>query len=520
MPDETCRAFDSVAAFDRNALHRFIVGADPAPRKMTTVEVNALGDPFASLLFARGKIPRSGEDVVDKIKTAVPTGNPLKRHSSFILGEGSQLPSTPQTADVGRSLRFVVTLGAGPEGPDLFVSVVNPRQAGGVEVMAWDRKAGGFNYYRSTGNAMWMFGGNSRDALRDSSRGKGPFESHRSGALLMKELKSPWINWHSPDANIPETAFRPTDPRRTHKWFTEKEPGGGLTLETEAARPAITRWAKERFKKLRKDGGPVTRPRMIMEQILDTPTVNIATTHNESGALQPADQLDLPATFFVDSEGLADTLGLTPPPFFTVSGRIYAKCLDKFDVRLEEGLFAQMGDSHFCFLVLERGFEDQVVLRQAIEIGLVTKRLAASLLMVDPWNPIFSDRRRALLNHVPATASIEDGKSSFSSDMARAILKAAKAGPAGTPEAEFAERWKVGANFKGPFGRILNRYYKAVTAKLATQAGFEGYFKLNEERRQTFKATMPIAEFPLLLPHTNITATGRQMARDGTVAGG
>ena len=60
------------------------------------------------------------------------------------------------------------------------------------------------------------------------------------------------------------------------------------------------------------------------------------------------------------------------------------------------------GDTHFCFLVPERAFEDQAVLREAIEIGLVTKRLAACLLMVDPWNPIFSDRRRALLRHVPA----------------------------------------------------------------------------------------------------------------------
>ena len=31
---------------------------------------------------------------------------------------------------------------------------------------------------------------------------------------------------------------------------------------------------------------------------------------------------------------------------------------------------------------------------------------------------------------------------------------------------------------------------------------------------------MPIAEFPLLLPHTNINPRGRRMQRDGTVAAG
>lgn len=76
MPDETCRAFDSVALFGASALHRLVVGADPEPRKMTPAEVKALGDPFASLLLARGKVPRSGEELVEKIKAAVPAGDP------------------------------------------------------------------------------------------------------------------------------------------------------------------------------------------------------------------------------------------------------------------------------------------------------------------------------------------------------------------------------------------------------------------------------------------------------------
>jgi hypothetical protein len=522
MPDETCRAFDSVAPLDPNVLHRFVVGADPAPRKMSPVEVKALGDPFASLLLARGEVPRSGEELLAKIKAAVPGDDPLKKQSSFVLGEGSQLASTKESAGVDRTLRFVVTLGTGPEGPDIFLSVPDPKQPNLIEVMAWDRKVGGFNYYRSTGDgAMWMFAGNSRDALRDSSRRKGPFESHPSGALLMKELKTPWINWHSPAANIPETAFAKNDPRRTHEWFKKKEPGGALTFEFEAARPAMTRWAKARFATLRKKGGTVSRPRQIMEQILDTPTVNLATTHIESRALSPSDRLDLPTTFFVDSEGLSDILGLDPPPAFTVTGKIYARCLDKFEVRMDDGQgFTPKGDTHFCFLVPERAFEDQVVLREAVEMGLVSKRLATCLLMVDPWNPIFSDRRRALLRHVPATATMAKGKSSFTRDMAKAILEAAEKGPAGTPEAEFAKRWKVGTGFAGAFNKLLNLYYAAVTAQLRTQAGFDGYFKLAEERRRDFQEKTRIAEFPLLLPRTNIAPVGRRMQQDGTVSGG
>jgi hypothetical protein len=520
MPDETCRAFDLVQPPDPEALHRFVVGGDPAPQTMNATEVKALGDPFAVLLLAPGRFPRSAEAVIEGLRAAVPKGHALKTMRTFIVGEGSQLPSTQETARVNRTLRFIVTLGRGPQGPDVFLSVGDPRDSSGVEVMAWKRGAGGFNFYRSTGDtAMWMFAGNSRDALRPNSRGKGPFESHPSGSLLMKELKEPWNNWHSSLANIPVTAFAKHDPRRRHDWFTKRDPGGAYALELEAARPAITRWAERRFSRLRERGGTIDRPRMIMEQILDTPTVNLVTSFRESRALRNADPIDLPATFFVDADGLSNTLGLAFPPFFSVTGKIYKRCLDKFNVHLDDGdRFRQKGDTHFCFLAPERAFEDQEVLREAIEIGLVSKRLAACLLMVDPWNPIFSERRRALLSHVPATATIAKRKSRFSAEMAAAILEAADQGPADTPEAEFAQRWRVGPRFTAPFNKILKRYYAAVEAKLKKQAGFEPYFQLAEERRQQFKQTMPIAqEFPLLLPRTNITATGRRMRSDGTV---
>jgi hypothetical protein len=513
--------FDDVDPAAPNALHRFIVGLDEAPEQMSRAEVKALGDPFAVLLLAKGRFPRTAQAVVDGIRRAVPKGHALKTFRTFVVGEGSQLPATQETARVNRTIRFIATLGRGPQGPDVFLSVGDPTDTSGIELMAWNRRRGGFNYYRSTGDpTMWMFAGNSRDALRTGSRGNGPFESHPSGALLMKELKLPWQNWHSPQANIPVTAFARNDPRRRHAWFTKRHPGGAYILEFDAARPAITRWASRRFADLRRRGGKVAEPRLIMEQILDTPTVNMVTSFRESRALRDRDAVDLPPTFFVDSDALSSLLGLAFPPFFTVRGKIYKRALEKFDVRVEDGEgFSQRGDTHFCFLALERAFEDQEVLREAIECGLVTRRLAACLLMVDPWNPIFSGRRRALLAHVPTRATIADGKSSFSREMAMAILEAAEGSP-GSPEAEFAERWRVGAQFRRPFNRMLKRYYAGVEAKLRTQAGFDAYFKLLEERRLRFKDTMPIAEFPLLLPITNIRATGRRMKADGSVGRG
>jgi hypothetical protein len=513
MADETCGAFDSVPATDTKALHRFVVGVDPAPRKLTAAETRALGDPFATLLLAKGKFPRTAEAVIEGLRAAVPKGHALKELSTFLVGEGSQLPGRES-----EGLRFIVMLGRGRQGPDVFLSVADPKASHGVEVMAWKRGAGGFNYYRSTGDPpMWMFAGNSRDALDPKSRLKGPFESHPSGALLMKELKVPWQNWHSSFARIPATAFPQGDPRRRHPWFKDLDPGGAYTLEFEGARPAITRWAQKRFERVREQGGTIGRPRLIMEQILGTPTANLITSSAESRALRDGDDVDLPSTFFVDSDALSGLLGLAFPPFFAVKGRIYRRCLEKFDVRLD----GRKGDTHFCFLVPERAFEDLEVLRAAIQVGMVTRRLAACLLMVDPWNPVYSTRREALLAHVPDSATVVDRKSTFSRDMARTILDAAKTAPAGSPEAEFAERWNVGAQFRPAFNRILKRYYAAVEDALKTQAGFESYFQLAEERRRQFFDATPIGrEFPLLLPQTNITPVGRRMQPDGKVKRG
>jgi hypothetical protein len=71
---ETCGAFDEVGQLETKALHRFVVGADAVPRKLTRAETKALGDPFATLLLARGKFPGTAEAVIDGLRRAVRRG--------------------------------------------------------------------------------------------------------------------------------------------------------------------------------------------------------------------------------------------------------------------------------------------------------------------------------------------------------------------------------------------------------------------------------------------------------------
>jgi len=168
------------------------VGEDHQPRTLGADEIaRELDDPFASLLLAKGTFPQTTEGVFEALNQAIGAGDVLGKESqrSFILAEGGRIAFS-DAPSLDRTVRFVVTRGNAPEGPALIVSAFFPNQVDDIELMAWDRNSGGFNFYRSLGTqGSWVFAGNSHSALADPTQGKGPFESHKSGNLLMKELR-------------------------------------------------------------------------------------------------------------------------------------------------------------------------------------------------------------------------------------------------------------------------------------------------------------------------------------------
>src|SRR4051794_39241356 len=451
ITDTSCAVFRRLPpeSLQPDAVHRFVVGEDTAVRTLTADQAAAeLGDPFATLLLLRGVFPRTAGEVLEALDRATPAGSPLRQGFFFLLGEGSQLPMNAATVSGDRNLRFLATRGKGPDGAEVLVSAFHPDE-GNVELMAWDARAGGFNYYQSVGaSSAWVFAGNSRHALADPTQGKGPFESHTSGNFLMKELRFPWINWHSQAANI-LPAVLPTDPPLTnHPWVTGRDPRGALTCEVAVAKPGIVRWTRTRFEQLLADGGVVDDPGRVLVQVVGTPTVNLITSQTEGRAAVSGGVVDLPQTFFIDSEGLTEGLGLRPPPPFQVASDVYTTNLATFQTRLSDDRgFARAGDTHFAFAVPERAFEDRAVLDQAIRTGLLTRRLAACLLMTDFPNPVFSERRAALLAHVPPRAVVTAGASTFSEEFAEAITKAAVDTAENSPEREFAARWALGEDF-------------------------------------------------------------------------
>lgn len=514
-PHRPCEAL-AREGLDGDAVHRFILGSDEHPNKLSREEAaQQLGDRFAQLVLLKGVFPRTASEVLNEIEQAVPPGDPLRTQQFFLVGEGSQIAPIPGVA-VNRSLRFLVTVGRGPGGPDIMLSAFGPDR-GTVELMAWDQKVGGFNYYRTVGaSSAWVFAGNSRHALTAPTRDNGPFESHKNGHFLMKELKFPWVHWESPAAHIDAQVL---DEERLlgHPWVANLAPGGAYTLEDNVAMPAIQRWTSARLEAL-VSGNSDETPRRVLEQVLTTLTVNLVSSQTSSAAAVSGavPEVDLPETFFVDSDSLSGVLGLAPPPPPFVPSSVYAESLRTFDVHLTDrrAAFERPGDTHFAFVVPERAFEDKDTLDQAIDREIVSRRLAACLLMVDFPNPIFSERRERLLEHVPNTPFRQRGR--FSQDVADAIRGRAAATEAGTPEHEFAQLWDAGENFEASFNTLLREYYTAFTERLGTQDGFDSYMRLAESRRD-FVRGMPIAESDLLFSRTNIPSGERIMLDDGTI---
>jgi hypothetical protein len=526
-----CEAFFG-AEGEPSSLRRFLVGSDETPQVMEAAEVEAeLNDPLAVELFRQGQFPATTEELLAALDARVGADHPLavKSQRSFVVGEGSQIAKDPSRS-FDRRLRFVVTRGQGPDGPDILISAFQAASQS-VEVMAWDERNGGFNYYRTVGGSGgWVWAGNSRHAWEPDTRSSGPFESHPTGNLLFKEFKLPWVHWHSPLATMDQLDFAAGDTRATHPWFGDKD--GAYVLEDSVAKPAIHRWNGRRLAQVA-DAGTIADPAQVMERLLGSPnprrfTVNLISSNDRHAELESAERVSLPSTFFVDVDGLSEVLGLAAPApeGFSVAASAYREALAEFGVAVRnhdqsrpleagEEAFERPGDTNFLFVVPERAFEDVDFLRQLVkpepatgerDLGLVSDRLAACLLMVDFPNPVFSERRAGLLHHVEAAfpgpvPAEEWGR--FSETLGDAIAAAAGGGEGGPAEAEFAELWSAGDGWKEAANARLEPYYEALAARLATPDGVKDVFRLAEARRNRVRR-MPIDETPLLFAQSNL----------------
>ena len=265
--------------------------------------------------------------------------NPLPVQRSFVVADGGQIPWTSETDDLQRNFRLVVTRHpAAGQHPDVMVSASTNLDSASafLQVVSWDDELGAFQFYDRRDDS-WIWAGSSWDALAPDSRGKGPFDSHVNGALNMKELKRPWVHWHSPAARILDSALAPDDPLAAEPLWVNR--GQADEFERAIARPGIQRWTAARIERRTRDGRLTSLPE-FMRQVLDTSTINLAASPLSQPALAGATTVPLPLTFFVNSDALIDVLDLDPAlDIPRVSAAVYRDILRRYQVGITDGRF-------------------------------------------------------------------------------------------------------------------------------------------------------------------------------------
>jgi hypothetical protein len=514
-------------AIEPEKIYRFVLGKDQLPTVMSSDDAEKLlCDPFAELLLKRNVFPITLRNLLAVLDTFNQSDEGLPTQSIFLVADGGQVLWTPETAGVNRQFRFAVSRsGAGNRFLLISTSTVPDSETQFLQLLSWDEKNKVYNYYERR-SGVWIWAGNSLDALAPETRHRGPFDSHVNGSLVMKELRAPWNNWHSMNASIIADALAPDDPLRNEQIFTGRRPAHEFE---NLVRSRITLWNSARLKHaLSADGKGLGNVDYFLRQILTTTTVNLVTTDRPSALVTDDEDLILPTTFFINSEALFDRVGLDPDiAKISIKGKLYRDSLVKYDFTLGDTdlstgdvILQKKGDTFFAFLVPEPAFEDLNVLEILLREKLISPKFAACLLMIDFQNPVFSAQRQKLMDFVPASAPLVDDptlKSGIEAEFLNRIDAAAIA--PGGPEEEFLQNWSLlGADWKQTFTARIEDYFAQLREKAATVEGCDGWVRLAESRRREFRR-QPLAEFSLTLPMTNIPKDSPLLAMntDGTI---
>lgn len=129
---------------------------------------------------------------------------------------------------------------------------------------------------------------------------------------------------------------------------------------------------------------------------------------------------------------------------------------------------------------------------------LLSKQTYNAMIMVDPWNPLYSWKRGVLLQYFPDEATFNSTTKSY--DMEQNFITAVKASPrmkdATSPEYEFVQNLSKSTQ---DLSTMLTDYVAKVQKRLMTQDGVSDYLKLAESRRRVYRP-VPLDEFAFTLP--------------------
>lgn len=502
---------------------RMVVGLDSAPVPLTSADQNALGDPFARLVLRRDERPMTVDAVLDRLDilsadaaladTAVPD------EQVFLLGEGGQIPFTSATAPLNRALRFVVAR-TGPGDRLILMSVdEQPSTAGGLlQVLSWDPGKGAYNFYQRR-DGVWFYSGDGTHALEPPTRGRGPFDGHVNGSLVMKELRAPWLHWNSQSVPIPPEAFAPGHPILGHRLMTHSV--GAEILERDIIQPGIDRWTVARFDRAIQ-GGTLTAADTFLRQLVQTTSVNLVASDREFREVAPGVKVNVPPAILFNVEAWTRLLDpLTIRGRVQVDGGHLLQAVDALGIALEDPVagFRQPGEAFFALACPAPAYEDLSTIFALIDRGVLSAGLVRAILAVDFSNPIQSSRRAGLLRHMPKEGGLGTGAGSCDALICDAFAAEASARP-DSDEARVLDWLATGddAAQRARIGAEIAAYHDAAKQRMQTEQGVRDLMRLVVSRRRHFR-TLGVSEFALTLPSDSLPpdAAVVMMAPDATI---
>ncbi|EPE30986.1 hypothetical protein GLAREA_03953 [Glarea lozoyensis ATCC 20868] len=427
-----------------------------------------------------------------------------------------------------------------------------------LQVASWDTKV--FRYYGrdslqlegiSEGGQKqgWVYQGVSTEAFSDESY-LGPFNGHVNGGLIMKEIHKPWLHWMT-DANDPTPNFTDTTKEALSKVFAPYLSDSTPLSKVNSAdnmEPYITdgisawftsRWKMDFLDAKRQPLPKVKGLKRWMAHILLTTSINIQT------ALPFQNQWLMPANNVLNFELLSqgdptDIWPMVENDSFPFSKALYDNAV-KNDPQLAlitnvdtdnvpAGYTAFSLDSStiassdpkasnlppISFIQVAAGEGDQgtfTILHPSLEdakgahllmtdiqkkFTLLSKETYNAMIMVDPWNPLYSWKRGVLLQYVPDEATYNASTKSY--DMEKSFIDAVNTSPRmkdpTSPEYEFIRNLSRPTSF---FSAMMSSYISKVQKRLKTQDGISDYLKLAESRRRIYRP-LPLDEFAFTLP--------------------
>ncbi|KYC40218.1 hypothetical protein WA1_27155 [Scytonema hofmannii PCC 7110] len=524
------------APVESGKIFRFIDGTDSCVAPMTEQEIGEnLNDPFAAAILRKGIFP----DSVDAIVTEISNSGLNLQQANYLLGEGSQIPTTVVSREAPRNLRYVLTWGTSPtSSAQILLNAPPGGDSSFLQVISWNAQAKRYNFYefreqvgeiKDIPTRVWVWAGDSPMAQAPQTMGHGCFDCHHNGVVIMKELAFPWNNWHSQRAtisplNVPiavaqEQIFQNLNGAE----ILERVIRSGFQIYHQ-------NWLRDRVKN---EEGTIrlTDVNKMLRHLTTNTTINLTSTNIESNGANtsPAnsDLSGIPNDFFLWDSALRTALNLNytiqPIQFKRNDYDNYLKIhnfkLVQSDFKKPDGspLYEQDGSTYFAFFVPVPSAEDLFLLTQMRSAKILTDKFIASLLMVDFQNPVFSEKRTSLQQYAEpmTTGTIINGVSSVPDEFANKVKAVAASQPdcdsanwdTCSSEQQFLFTWNLPDDqWKTSVQQRIQTYLDEIN-NLSESERLDRLMRLAVKRRSQFQSWPTIKnlqEFSLLLPQTDL----------------